>query len=308
MLRSMILLSSFLVLASAYNFGYNECKQHIYKAKCLRQFVRLQNENRGLRKFPAISRVHTCVQLKDNAISSFPIDLTSLSHVETLDLSGNRINKLPKNLNAMGSLEILDLSRNQIRELSSSTRFPVSLRGLLLAGNGLSSIPDGFQVPKLFVLDLSQNQFTDIPKHFCVSDQLIRVDFNDNPLKYAMSGYMGTLSRCQNANAVPFCLFTSHEFIDCDCTILDYLVNEPNFKLGSSLNDYKEIRCSEQGSTSEFAGRKIYDIVEMNLAGLCNFKERKDARSARNKASIQQNLPWRLCIVIMTAVVYRTLF
>ncbi|XP_045209422.2 leucine-rich repeat and death domain-containing protein 1-like isoform X2 [Mercenaria mercenaria] len=261
------------VVSSEY-FGYSECVYNKYKAVCLGEFEAVSYENRGLTKFPSISRRKTCVHLQHNHIERFPEDLSSLSHVVTLGMADNRISSLPDDLEKMVKLEILDVSENRLKMLSPSTRFPASLRGLLLARNEMKTIPAGVTVPGLFVLDLSNNVFTDIPEHFCVSGQLIRVDFTDNRLRHEVSQYIDTVNRCRNVNEIPFCLFTDKTNIKCDCSSMGPILGgSPSFCMGTPQKSL-EIECSAESEEmylykGQSRGQKVFDVNVTMVKDAC---------------------------------------
>ena len=175
-------ISTVSLVLSIEELGYHECTYNTYRATCLNNTNPLYNANMLLAQFPAIAG-RTCVMLYNNRIGRFPTDLTGTETVVTLNLQNNLIKDLPMDLTLMEHMEILDLSRNKIVSLPRRTRFPVSLRGLLLAGNRMKTIPEGIEIPGLYVFDLSNNLFESVLEHFYVSDQLFRVDLTNNPLK-----------------------------------------------------------------------------------------------------------------------------
>lgn len=242
------------------DYQYTECIHHQYKAVCLRNPSKILTlENKTLNRFPDLQNCD-CVNLARNQIDSFPANLSTLNFVVTLDLSRNVINKLPDNLNEMSQLEILDISNNLLDTLSTSTRYPASLRGLILKGNKMRTIPAGIKIPGLFILDLSMNQFSDIPEHFCVSDQIIRVDFTENPMNHDVSYYLETVNRCQNINKIPFCLFTDNDSIKCECKTLGIVMtNHASFCMGTN-ESRQEIECASSAITGIAKGQKLFDI------------------------------------------------
>lgn len=264
---TIVLLAAALV-TSQDDFGYHECVYNSYRAVCMGSYELMRQENRGLTVFPNVTRRTTCLKLRRNAIERFPKDLNSLKDIVTLDVAINRISSLPFDLDKMSKLEILDLSQNMLEMLSPLTNFPASLRGLLLAKNGMKTIPSGIVVPGLFVLDLSQNQFTNIPDQFCMSDQLIRVDFTKNPLSKDLSQHIGTVSRCRNVNEIPFCLFTDSSNIKCDCSSVGPILGtRPNFCIGTPVRG-QEIQCMS-GSEDVYSGKKLFDVNVTMVKDTC---------------------------------------
>lgn len=265
------------------NYGYRECVHNKYQAVCLGKAEWFSREGRGLNSFPSIPSKATCVILKSNYIEQFPGDVSSLTNVVTLDLSGNRLSYLPDDLYKMQQLEILDVSENRLETLSPNTKFPESLRGLLLAKNNMKRIPNGIRVPGLLVLDLSHNLFTEIPEQFCISDQLIRVDFTRNPLQHDVSRDISKVNRCKNINDIPFCLFTTETTIKCDCSSLGPLLQDsPSFCMGAQTK-YQEFTCSSN-SVDKYKTKKIFDLNVTVVKDACphEFLAQQKSISAKN--------------------------
>lgn len=278
-----ILMSVSAVVRAVDYTGYHECVHNSYEPFCLNTAGQFSRERRSLKEFPSIPSTAACVHLKGNYIEKFPQDVNSLKNVETLDISANRITYLPNDLHKMQKLEILDLSANRIETLSPSTKFPASLRGLILARNNMKYIPNGVTIPGLFVFDLSHNLFEEIPEQFCVSDQLIRVDFSKNPLRHDVSRDVSKINRCKNVNGIPFCLFTTDTTIKCDCSSLGPLLQEsPSFCMGAD-EKYTAFSCSSN-SADMYKAKKIFDLNITEVKDECPhaFKSSRVNSSPRN--------------------------
>ena len=249
--------------------GYHECTYNAYRATCLNNTNPLYHSNMRLAQFPNI-KGRTCVMLHNNIISRFPVDLTHTETVVTLNLQNNLIEELPMDLTPMEHLEILDLSRNRMVTLSPRTRFPVSLRGLLLAGNNMKTIPAGIEIPGLYVFDLSNNLFESVPEHFCVSDQLFRVDLTGNNLKHDLSLSLPILNRCRNIRKIPYCLFTNDEQLSCDCPTLAKIVGQTQrFCLGTPFRG-REIKCKPATSSAQYKNKFIFDVNVTRIKHKCS--------------------------------------
>ena len=232
-------------------------------------------QSRGLTEFPDING-RQCVMLKRNRISRFPSSPSSLQTVNYLDVSENQIKELPEDFSALTDLEVLDVSNNQIASLSPSIRFPASFRALLLAGNQLTTLPAGLQIPSLFVLDLSNNNFPNIPPEFCVSNQLTRVDFTGNKLKPDTTMYMNTLNKCRNVNKVPFCIYVDHRELKCDCDTLYPVFGEvPSFCMGTPLRG-QAMMCNPS-SSEEYQNKKLFELKKAEVSKGCNFALRSQS-------------------------------
>ncbi|KAH3878041.1 leucine-rich repeat-containing protein 28-like [Dreissena polymorpha] len=268
-------------------YGYSECSYRNYTTRCPVLGQKLHQTNKQLQSFPSLKYKETCLRLGNNLIQAFPNDLLPYQTLETLDLIQNRISKLPENLIVLEKLETLDVRENKITAIASTIRFPGSLRALMLAGNGLKSFPDGISIPNLFVLDLSRNLFNEIPKSFCVSKQLIRVDFTNNPLRTDLSKYTDNLNACPNANGVPFCLFSDSETLRCDCKSLYSILGvEPAFQFGTKLRNHL-ITCSEDDSEEEYKGWELFNINATALPHSCHEAlKTQQSKSAASNANV----------------------
>ena len=257
------------LVMSMEEMGYHECTYNVYRATCLNNTNPLYHSNSRLTRFPNI-KGYTCVMLHNNRIDRFPRDLADTETMVTLNLQNNLIEELPVDLTPMEHLEILDLSSNRMVTLSPRTRFPVSLRGLLLAGNKMKTIPAGIEIPGLFVFDLSNNLFERIPDHFCVSDQLFRVDLTGNDLIQDLSLSFPILNRCQNIRKIPYCLFTDAEQLTCDCPTLANIVGQTQrFCLGTPFRG-REIKCKTATSSSEYKDKFIFDVNATRIKQRCS--------------------------------------
>lgn len=246
------------------------------------QYVLLNYERRSLDAFPTLKNKETCIKLKGNVIDKFPDDLSNLVTVATLDVSENRVSAIPKELDTLSNLEILDISGNRLQIMSPQTRFPASLRGLILANNQMKTVPPGINVPGLFVLDLSSNMFTDIPDHFCVSDQLIRIDFTNNRLKHDLSHYIDTVNRCKNANDIPFCLFTDKANMRCDCSSVGpILTGTSSFCMGTRIRG-REIQCTTTDSEERYSGKYLFDVNTTMVEEACPFAFEEETSGGPN--------------------------
>lgn len=232
--------------------SYAECQFNQYTPLCPTTADKLQNLN----EFPPSPGDH-CLFLKGNNIQSFPVNLATYNMVPMIDVSTNKITSLPSNLTALAKLAILDVSYNAISTLSDIT-FPNNLEVLSLAGNTIANLP-GWSIPNLFVLDLSNNLFRSIPETFCVSQNLLRVDFMGNKLEGDVSTYMRTLSSCKNLAEVPFCLFADWRSIKCTCdSIIPLVYQKQTFCMGKT-GRFEFIKCSEN-SDIDFKRYDLYDV------------------------------------------------
>ena len=255
-----------------YYFGYSECHYHVVSTKCNNGSLVADKSNSGLTQLPPVEKEDTCLLARDNSINAFPADMTGHNHLTVLNLARNRIAVLPNGLDALVSLEVLDLSENQISKLYMTLRLPNNLQVLRLTGNNIQTIPSGIKAPSLMVLDVSGNELRDITDGFCMSDQLIKVDFTNNQLEKSLEHYVNVLNACPNANGIPFCAFTDLNTLTCPCNTLESIIgNPPAFQFGTNLH-YNPIVCGEstQKSQNLYTGR-LFDANATELRKTCNW-------------------------------------
>lgn len=101
------------------------------------------------------------LDLRKNKLTQFPPALDHLPWLSELDLSANKITALPPQTATFKQLTKLDLSRNELQAFRlHASRLP-RLRELNLERNKLRSLPQ--LPPTLFSLNVSYNQFTQLP-------------------------------------------------------------------------------------------------------------------------------------------------
>lgn len=274
-LCTLLLLVAQTALAVKYDFGYHECTYNTYYTKCFGEGYQLHRNREALTTFPPLLHKEECLVLEDNQISSFPTDLENYNTLYTLNVAKNRIQTLPDNLDILHKLKVLDLSANRLSQLSSSTRFPQTLEALILKGNSLQSLPAGLQMPNLYVLDLSNNRFSNIPREFCVSKQLIRVDFTQNSQIADVSEYVDVLNECRNVNEISFCLFTDRDYIKCDCeTLGSIMLRKPAFLMGTPLLN-QIVTCSATSDVRNLTGVHLFDVTTQEVGNACPAERQK---------------------------------
>lgn len=128
------------------------------------------------------------LNLADNQISEIPqttfVNLCDLMH---LDLSGNLLETLPAQMRRLSNLRIMNISNNplgfaQLRQLPSLS----SLKELYLANTQrtAANLPQSFEglAATLEVIDLSQNQLSEIPDCLFECTSLKRINLSNNEI------------------------------------------------------------------------------------------------------------------------------
>lgn len=94
-----------------------------------------------------------------NILTSVDIDLSSLTHLTTVNLSDNQISVF--NMKS-SSIHILNLSINKLDKFPEN--LPASLTELNVSKNEIMDIPEDLKLTNLKVLDASENKITAVPK------------------------------------------------------------------------------------------------------------------------------------------------
>ncbi|CAG8557869.1 254_t:CDS:2 [Ambispora gerdemannii] len=148
------------------------------------------------------------LNLANNALTSFPIELLHFMHLEFLDLSQNQIagpmpNQLPR---CLTSLKTLKLESNQITALPSSLGELKNLQSLVMGsifgGNNLESFPSDCisKMPNLMELILSHNSLRNLPDDIGYSgSQLEYFSAMDNKLE-SIPKSIGLCTRLRSLN------------------------------------------------------------------------------------------------------------
>jgi Leucine-rich repeat (LRR) protein len=125
--------------------------------------------------------------------------------------AGQNLEAFPQEWKAISEALRLSLQRNKLKRLPGSFYAP-KLVSLLLGGNPIQSVPEGFlsNFPKLRVLDLSHGEFHSLPDELGDLNDLVCLD----------------LSYCNKLKILPDTLGKLHvlKYLDlCECQMLYYL-------------------------------------------------------------------------------------
>jgi internalin A len=105
-------------------------------------------------------------------LTSIPLEVFQLQHLEKLDLSGNRIGNIPPEIENLKNLRRLDLSGNRLKDIPAAI----------------------CQIPKLHTLRLNNNQLKELPVELGQISELTTLDLDYNPITY----FPQSISRLQN--------------------------------------------------------------------------------------------------------------
>ncbi|TFG02670.1 MAG: hypothetical protein EU542_04410 [Promethearchaeota archaeon] len=140
-----------------------------------------------LKNFPifltVLNKLKT-LNLRSNKIVVLPATITSLAFLEYLDLSYNMITQLPKDMGSLKSLEYLNLKHNELNEIPNSIGDLNNLKLLNLKLNKLAYLPPSMEnLHRLEVLNLHGNQFNEIPITIMSLKSLKKLNLGLNDLK-----------------------------------------------------------------------------------------------------------------------------
>ena len=120
-------------------------------------------ENNLIAELPSFSASLTSLLASNNRIKTIPSQNGLFEFVTTLKFAGNLLEELPPA--RMKLLRYLDVSRNRLRSIPASFLNELPFLGaLVVAGNALTSLPALDGIPKLRMLDFSNNALDLFPK------------------------------------------------------------------------------------------------------------------------------------------------
>ena len=118
------------------------------------------------------------LKLINNHLRKLPDELFTASQLRRLDLSFNLLTTIQAAVFGMPNLEYLNLSHNQLKELPDTDNWSPQLLTIDLTKNNLQSLPAGIQHSAIEILNLSENQFTTIPRCLCRIKSLTSLDLS----------------------------------------------------------------------------------------------------------------------------------
>lgn len=119
-----------------------------------------------------------------NNFRTIPIDLSELTHLESLSFDDNKLEELPSSVGNIKSLKVLQLNGNELKTIPNSIGALENLEKLNLSGNQLESLPESIgQLRSLKELNLENNNLKELPTSIGTLDQLEDLNLLNNPLE-----------------------------------------------------------------------------------------------------------------------------
>ena len=116
-------------------------------------------------------------------LATLPHEITELTDLRTLNLSGNQLTTLPLEITELTCLTELDLSDNQLTALPPEISKLTNLATLYLWRNQLTNLPPEIgKLTNLKTLDLWGNKLTALPSEICELTNLTKINLRGNPL------------------------------------------------------------------------------------------------------------------------------
>eukprot|EP00752_Nemacystus_decipiens_P004155 g3802.t1 len=124
------------------------------------------------------------LDLSFNDIARLPPEVSNLSVLVSLKMRKNRLTVVAPEVFSLESLSLLDLTGNVIREVpEDSLGAAIALKGLLLSGNRLSSVPSSVgNLKSLETLELSDNTIRSLPESIGRLKRLTTLTLSNNGL------------------------------------------------------------------------------------------------------------------------------
>jgi hypothetical protein len=200
--------------------------------------LRLQRQ--GLNSVPPdISKLTNLLELdlSGNEISDAGNSISALTKLEKLDMSGNRLTQIPTAICQLKNLKSLNLSGNRIS--SGSLACLSALERVYLNSNSLTAIPEGLaQMESLKTLYLNNNQITTLPEPFAKLPHLESFLICNNkiaeePNAYKNTGIINYIFEPQTVNKLQLYKWLHHPTEE--VIVYPELSNQPSFA-GVPLN------------------------------------------------------------------------
>ena len=120
------------------------------------------------------------LSLTNCGLDKIPSSIKHCKHLHRLNLEGNQIKHIPRWLSSLDSLEEINLNFNKLNLKRRDIRRLSKVEDVLLAGNGIKSLPNNIGILSCESLNLSKNQLSSLPKSFAKLKQAKYLIFYDN--------------------------------------------------------------------------------------------------------------------------------
>ena len=120
------------------------------------------------------------LSLTNCGLDRIPPSIKYCKHLKRLNLERNQIRHLPKWLPSLDSIEEINLNFNKLNLKKRDIRRLSKVEDVLLAGNGIKSLPSNVGCLRCESLNLSKNQLRTVPKSFAELKQAKYLIFYDN--------------------------------------------------------------------------------------------------------------------------------
>ena len=144
-----------------------------------------------------IPRNNTVISIKMEtcSLSRIPFSIRKMKNLKRIYLNSfstahvfqanNSIKRIPRFLKRMDSLTEINLNYNQIKLNKSAVKRLKNIKLILLAGNGLESLPENIgELTGARRFNLSKNQLSELPPSFSKLDSLKSVIFYENQFQH----------------------------------------------------------------------------------------------------------------------------
>lgn len=113
-------------------------------------------------------------------LEELPDELFKIIKLRSLDVSLNRISRFPPNLSQMTNLKVLNLSGNRLTDINVQKM--TKLENLNAKSNLILQFPNLSLCKQLKMLDLSNNKIKNFPKNLSVLQHLSMIDVRNNEI------------------------------------------------------------------------------------------------------------------------------
>ncbi len=175
------------------------------------------------------------LQVNECKLETLPNSICNLPKITQLQISTNRtLNKLPECIGNLKTLNFLYAGVCGFEVLPPSISELTSLQNLNLTLNKLTKLPESITKLSLVSLDLSYNQFSELPYFIWPMKSLAKLNFNENPLsdeekEVATRDAAAILDYCRQRSSIAIMII--HAGVDADAhripDLIKFLEGQP---------------------------------------------------------------------------------